>query len=595
MPMFRPALTALFLVGLGAGCRAPAPAPEETSQAPAMPAEEPQSASRCPGQTPGEERPYWGDLHVHTAYSLDAYGFGTLTSPADAFRFARGEPFELPTGAMQLARPLDFMAVTDHAEWLDIMHVCTDPQQADDLYCQSLRAKSSRLTGSEIFASIVNPTITGPSPAPTPLCAEDPERCAAASLGNWQRLQAQANAANAPCEFTALIGFEWSATPNYAHTHRNVIFASDQVTPEAIDYLRYPTVEALWDELDRQCRVEAGCEALTIPHNTNMGNGLSFDVETASDRANAQRARYERLMEIIQEKGASECLPAYGTPLEDNECNFELYITDYSRPKAPEAFSEEAWEQMRSSYARGLLMRGLANYAEGERGDPVPLQLGFVGSTDAHTGIGGFTDEAAWQGSVFGFGDLDRNMTRLDFNPGGLVGVWAEENTRAAIFEALKQRNTFGTSGTRLAVRFSAAPEGKTLRCGGARGAVAMGSEFHSSAGAPSFMIEAMADGAPLERIEIVKGSWTGDAPGETVTTVWQGEGDARNACIVWQDPDFDPAAPSFWYPRVLEVETPRWSKVQCEAAGRCDEFPGADRMVQERAWGSPIWYLPAR
>ena len=578
-----------------AACGSPsAPSPETATS----PTAEPQVAATtpdCPGQSPGEMRPYWGDLHVHTAYSLDAYGFGTLTSPADAFRFARGEPFDLPTGSMQLARPLDFMAVTDHAEWLDIMHICTDPEQADDLYCQSMRANSTRLTGLEIFRTIVHPTIASAEPAPAPICDEDPERCFTASLGNWQRVQEQANAANDPCEFTALIGFEWTATPNYVHTHRNVIFASDAVTPEAIDYLRFPTVEALWEQLDRHCRLEDGCDAVTIPHNTNMGNGLSFDVESAGDRSNMLRARYERFLEIIQEKGASECLPAYGTPLEDNECNFELFVTDFSRPKAVEDFSEEGWEKMRGTYARGLLMRGLANYEQGETGDPVPLQLGFIGSTDGHTGVGGFTDEAAWQGSVFGFGDFDRNMTRLDFNPGGLAGVWAEANTRPAIFDALKRREVFGTSGTRLAVRFSAAVSGEELVCGETRGSVAMGSAFDSAPAGPVFMIEAMADSAPLASIEIVKGSWSDDTPSETVETIWTANSDERSACVVWQDPDFDPEAPAFWYPRILEVETPRWSKFQCEAADRCDEFPGADRMIQERAWGSPIWHLPDR
>jgi hypothetical protein len=550
----------------------------------------------CGGGEPDTKRVYWGDLHVHTAYSLDAYGYGTIQTPADAFRFAKGQRIDLPSGPVQLARPLDFMAVTDHAEWLDLMFTCTEPGFSSHPVCRNLRAKSSQATGSSIFKELVNPTITGPKPEPTELCKDDPKACIAARDNQWARAQRHANEANQPCRFTAFIGFEWSATPGASHTHRNVIFANEHATAFPIDYIRYPRVSELWDALVRQCRPEDGCDAIAIPHNMNMGDGLSFDVETEDERELALRTRYERLVEVTQEKGSSECLAPYGDRLNSKDCAFEAYITSHSQPKALQDFSEAEWERMRGSYARGLLRRGLLARA---RTGQNPLQVGFVGSTDTHTGLGGFVDEAQWQGSVFGMGDFQRNMGRLGFNPGGIVGVWAEQNTRESLFAALKRREVYATSGPRIALRFHASAGPGGLSCEGpAPGsrtgkAVPMGGMLNAAGRSPEFRIEATADKAPIARIEIVKGETRKGDFRETVETVWSREGGGTHACVIWKDKAFDRGEGVFWYPRVIEVPTPRWSAVHCRREGKCAEFPGADRTIEERAWGSPIWYAP--
>ena len=551
---------------------------------------------KCDYHQVGQKHLYWGDLHVHTAYSLDAYAFGTLKTPAQAYAFARGEAMTLQDGSTaQLDRPLDFAAVTDHAEWFDLLHICTDPQNFDDPYCERLKRDSSMENGSSLFVDYVIPTITQEAPQATPICIADPEKCADAKKSQWQRVQDQANAANDPCNFTAQIGYEWSYTKSFSHSHRNIIFANDNVTPEAIDYIRHPTLNGLWEQLDQQCRKEDGCEALAIPHNTNMGDGMTFDVETASDRALQLRSKYERLVEIHQEKGNSECL----SPLKSDEsgdCSFENYITNHSRPKAKNQFTDEEWTKMRGTYVRGLLMRGLAAYQNSGKAQRNPLQIGIIGSTDNHAGTPGHVNEADWQGAVFGLGDLDRTMARRVFNPGGLVGVWAEENTRESIFAALKRREVYATSGPRISVRLSADIQGKKLSCATDEKSLAtvnMGGDFNKALGAPTFKIHAQADQTPLQEMELIKGQYKNGKYEESVFPIWQRSSTGSDICQIWQDKNFESKAPAFWYARIKQAPTPRWSANLCQKAGRCDEFSGADIMIQERAWTSPIWYLP--
>lgn len=542
----------------------------------------------CPGYVAGQKQVYWGDLHVHSAYSLDAWGYGTITTPADAYRFARGAEIELTEGiSVSLEKPLDFLAVTDHAEWFNLLYICTDPEWSDDPYCDVMTEKADRTSGTEVFTEYVLPTITKAEPAPTPICLQNPGHCSQATVSQWQRIQQQTNAANDPCEFTALNAYEWSATPDYSHNHRNVIFRNENVTADAVDYMRYPTPLALWQELDRQCRAEDGCEAIAIPHNTNMGDGKSFDVETESDDVRLLRARYERLVEIHQEKGSSECLYAFGSP--DESCNYELYLTLNSRPTKAEDYSREAWEKMRSTYARALLTRGLGVY--GDSGIN-PLQLGIIGSTDNHAATGGFVEEDRWQGSVFGIGDLDRTMIRVGWNPGGLVAVRAEENTRDAIFDALKRREVYATSGPRIQVNLEGSNE--PLNCGAPNSSVVpMGDQLENPESTPWFRVQVLYDKTPIQSIQMVKGQLRDGQLSETEIPVWSDPEGGLSICVTWQDADFDPAAPAFWYARVLEAPTPRWSAHHCRRENRCDEFPGAEVTTQERAWTSPIWHLP--
>lgn len=549
----------------------------------------------CEGRHDGVKHLYWGDLHVHTAYSLDAFGFGTLATPAEAYGFARGAPARLADGSrVQLDRPLDFVAVTDHAEWLDFLAICADPANAAHPDCELLNSNNDPLNGSKNFASFVVPSITLPAPQALSVCREDGAHCMAVARSQWRSIQDQANAADDPCHFSALIGFEWSATPDASHNHRNVIFRGSAVTADAIDYIRYPRLDDLFEALDRQCDPAAGCSAMTIPHNTNMGDGKSFDVEGESDQQLRARARYERLVEVFQEKGNSECLAPFGVT-DEADCGMEVRLSWQSRSPALADFTAEQWERMRSTYVRSLLLRGLEGYGASGSARRNPLQLGIVGSTDTHSATPGLVEEDAWPGTVFGMGDLDRTMSRRDWNPGGLTGVWAEQNTRAAIFDALARREVYATSGTRIRLRFEASPAGRPLGCDAvaadAADRVVMGGEFASATTRPRFRVQALFDRVPLERVEIIKGGFRDGAFREEVIAVWTGE--EREICVSWEDPAFDPLHPAFWYARVQEVASPRWSAHRCREAGRCDEFPGADRMVSERAWSSPIWYLP--
>ena len=534
---------------------------------------------------------YWGDLHAHTGYSLDAWGYGTQRSPVDAYAFARGETVN---GRSGLERPLDFLAVTDHAEWYDLLYLCTDPGGVEHATCTDLLTKNNPVDGAQLFGKYVLPSITQAQPQRLALCDANPQRCEDAAIAQWKRVQQQANDANVPCEFTTLIGFEWSATPEYSHTHRNVIFSSDQVVPTAIDYIRYPSLEQLWRSLDEGCKAEHGCQAITIPHNTNMGDGKSFDVETESDRLLAYRQRYERLSEIHQEKGNSECLPE-SPRRTSSDCGFEISLTDHSRPAKADNFDDERWQIMRSSYVRQLLLRGLNAW---EARGINPLQLGIIGSTDGHRAAPGDVEDDAWGGSVFGHGDLDRQMQRKVWNPGGLVAALAHENTRDSLFEALRERRVYATSGPRIRLNFAALQADAELSCDtvhAANGAILMGGELTKSTN-PSFRIIAFQDRAGLQRIEIIKGSLRQGRLTEQVIDVWTSDAldGASSHCVVWRDPTFNSSEPSFWYARVHQVPTPRWSRVACRDAGRCAEFADSDVDIQERAWSSPIWYLPS-
>lgn len=554
-------------------------------------AAEAEQDEHCDYYQAGDKQVYWGDLHVHSGYSLDAWGYGTANTPREAYDFAKGAPMNLPSGqTVRLERPLDFMSVTDHAEWFNLMYQCTDPGWSDHPYCDTMTEKNAPGTGSEVFGEYVLPTITKADPQPAALCVDDPARCARTMQQQWRRIQRQAHDANEPCSFTAFVGFEWSATPDYSHNHRNVIFADENVSAQPIDYMRYRTPDLLWRELDRQCRSEDDCDVLVIPHNTNMGDGKSFDVETESPELLSMRARYERLVEIHQQKGNSECLPAFGQT--DEDCSFETVLTLNSRPTAAAEYTAQQWERMRGSYVRRLLLRGLYAYQQSAEQAVNPLQLGIIGSTDNHVGTGGFVEEDQWLGSVFGIGDFDRTMVRRSWNPGGLVAVWAEENTRTSLFDALSRREVYATSGPRMKLRFTASYEPLSCDEEIPTRAIPMGGELNGS-GARHFMVQAQYDKTPLRAIDIVKGEYAEETLLEQVVRIWEKSAGGLDVCVTWQDQDFDAAAPAFWYARLHEAPTPRWSAVHCQRAGRCDEFEDADVSISERAWSSPIWHLP--
>lgn len=544
-------------------------------------------AETCAGAG-GETQLLFGDLHVHTAYSLDAYAFGTLTTPRDAYEFARGQSLRLDNGQIiALDRPLDFAAVTDHAETWEVTWNCTDPEYADVPYCAGMRRERDAGNGMGVFTDYLLPVVVQEPPVHAPFC--DVLDCEGATRSQWRRVQQAANQANEPCAFTALIGYEWTATPNGRHWHRNVIFRSDTVPDRPFDYITYPSVGKLWRALAEHCRPEEGCDAVAIPHNINWTDGGTFDVENDTAEVAALRGRYERLAEIIQEKGSSECLPE-SSDADRTDCGFELVPTNSAKYRmlGPPEDPDAEWRAMRTGYYRSLLGRGLVAF-EGSGRTLNPLQLGAIGSTDGHFAAAGLTEEASYPGGVYAvWADPEAILANPIYNPGGLVAVWAEENTRAAIFDALQARRAYATSGTRLRLKFGTSTA-DACAADDVQLETPMGGTVSS---ARTFTVQAAMDRTPLAAIDIVKGHLVDGQPVEQVQRIAEFESGQATACVTWTD-ESPTSGPAYWYARVIEQPSKRWSKHLCERLDLCGKYPQADRMVEERAWSSPIWHLP--
>lgn len=591
-------------------------------------------------------RPFFGDLHVHTSYSLDASTQGVRTRPDDAYRFARGEPIGIPpydeAGAplrtLRLRRPLDFAAVTDHAELLGERAICDDPALPghDAMVCRIYR-RWPRLA----FFFMNSRSTRDVALGRYRFCGPAGATCLAAARTVWNDIQRAADAhydRSAACRFTTFVGYEWTGAPDGKNLHRNVIFRTAAVPALPASYVEATSPEALWRALRDGCAGSiAGCEAIAIPHNSNLSGGLMFEAAgehgAPVDAAWARtRQALEPLVEIMQHKGDSECIPGAGVT--DEQCAFEKLRYDSFGGK----FSRFMYHPpAASNFVRDGLKRGLAL---GRRLGTNPFQYGVVASTDTHLAAAGFTDERAHPGhggaGASAAGGLPIGLPDdAEFNPGGLAVLWAEENSRDALFAAMRRREAYGTSGPRLVVRFFggwAYPpslcDAPDLAARGYAGGVPMGGALppRGAADAPVFVASALRDpdeeGAPLERLQIVKGWIAGD--GEARERVWDVGGDAAVGrdvdlrtcaaspageaalCAVWRDPEFDPAVPAFWYARVLQVPTCRWTQWACNARGVdcarpetvapglaacCD--PALPRTIQERAWTSPIWYTP--
>ncbi|MBI2382843.1 MAG: DUF3604 domain-containing protein [Gammaproteobacteria bacterium] len=607
-----------------------------------------------------KRQPFFGDLHVHTKYSLDANTQGTIIDPHEAYRFAQGEevgiqPYTaegVPLRHAQLARPLDFTAVTDHAELFGETEICTNPELDgyDSPECRFYRAAPAQafiffnLMGPGLFGL---PTADGGEAIPRlPFCGLGGERCIEASKTPWRDIQRAADAfydRSAECRFTTFVGYEWTGAPESNNLHRNVIFESEIVPEIPASYYETPEPELLWQALDEHCRGDEGCNVLTIPHNSNLSGGLMFARQHPDDKAMdaeyAQaRQQNEPLAEIYQHKGQSECLGTGGAGAADEQCGFELLpYRNFAGSQVHPAFSGPPLEQ---DFLRSALKEGLRlEQALGVN----PFKYGLIGSSDTHLGTPGLVNESGYPGHG-GAGGSARNEVppglsdRIENSPGGLAVLWAEQNTRPSLFAAMRRREAYATSGTRPVVRFFAGwdlPQGlcasHDFAGEGYRRGVPMGSDLPASraAGArPRFAVSALrdpsADGEsaePLQRIQIVKG-WIVD--GDKREKVYEVAGDPNNGasvdlstcetsgrgfaslCTVWEDPDFDAAQPAFYYARVLENPSCRWATRQClaakvdcsdadsvpkEFAGCCDaNYP---KTVQERAWTSPIWYRP--
>ncbi len=431
------------------------------------------------------------------------------------------------------------------------------------------------------------------------------QRCADQSRATWQREQEYADAAYERCRFTTFKAYEWTGQHGKANIHRNVIFNGSHVPAVAFDFIHHPTAIDLWRSLEKDCRAEDGCDALTIPHNSNASFGQMWDT-TDDPAAIPYMRRYQILTEIFQHKGSSECLP--GDPLADPGCNFEVLSG---------SFLDQMFGGKKKSdsppggpgYVRAGLGRGLS-YAALNKGQN-PLTMGIIGSTDTHNGTPGNVEEQGWPGHV---GALDNTpkvrLEKPSFNPAGLAGVWAEENTREAIFAALKRRETYATSGTRMAVRFYVVPKltddaAAQALCSDpdfprgilAHGGVPMGGLFKPE-GKPYLIVLAQKDETDLAQVDFIKLS--SDAAGHTAASVKSlpiAAAAQKRACVAWQDSDFDPQKPTLYYARVLEQPTWRWSHYDCQALG-ADRPPDCDKeldvKIQERAWTSPVFAKPA-
>jgi hypothetical protein len=601
---------------------------------------------------------YFGDLHVHTTYSFDAFAFGTVATPSDAYRYARGEKIKHPAGFdMQLREPLDFYAVTDHAMFLGVAKTAADTSSEiskldfmevlHDLNAPDNMGQTSLLRRVRAFGSVLPNLIVAIDDG-----VLDREAVLAITRSAWQDTIDAAEQWNEPGRFTTFSAYEYtSSSDDRGNLHRNVIFRDSNELP-AVPFSRFHSQnpEGLWDWMDA-LRAK-GIESLAIPHNSNGSNGQMFKLtdwagNPMDDAYAERRLRNEPLVEITQIKGTSETHPSLSTT--DEWADFE--ITPYR--VATLLPSEPA-----GSYVRDALKRGLFLESGGTLN---PYKFGFVGASDTHTGATS-DDEANFhsklgildstsalrsstpmsfiQATVLRWGapeliaevdgEIYLNAATPTYGASGLTGAWAEENTRGALYDAFRRKETFATSGPRIQIRFFAGLDfeddllesGDLIASAYAAG-VSMGSELMVGGGAsPEFLVLAVRDplSAPLQRLQIIKG-W--EANGETFEAVYDiacsdglavdpttrrcpdngarvdltdcsitrdtGDGEMR---ALWSDPDFDADQRAFYYVRVLENPTCRWSTWDALREG-VEPRTDLHKTLQERAWSSPIGIVP--
>ena len=575
---------------------------------------------------------YFGDLHVHTSWSFDAFIFNVRTSPDDAYNFGKGKAIPHAGGKpIQMGRPLDFMAVTDHAEYMGIM---MQMQDAENPLAQLDMAKQindpDRAISLKAFGKIGLSLATS-SPYEELLQKDIIQN-------TWQRVVEAADRHYEPGKFTTFPAYEWTSAPaakftykQYAQNlHRNVVFKGGKVSGIPFSAFNSQDPEDLWAWMDKE-RTK-GIAVMAIPHNANMSNGLMYDAKTFSGKALTaayaqSRSRNEPINEVVQIKGQSMTHPVLSP--NDEFADYELYQYTFSTkfPAPP--------SQPKNSFVRAALKDGLA--FEKSLGAN-PFKFGFIGSSDGHNAA-----SAVEEDNYFGkIGNSDATPAlRLEENnirpakywsAAGLAGVWAKENTREAIFEAMERKETFATSGPRIKLRFFAGWDmaidslkgNEWLDKAYAKG-VPMGSDLMSEGSesrsqSPSFIIEAIKDseGANLDRVQVIKGyldkdgkpqetifevSWAGnrkvDANGKLPTigttvdianATYSNDIGAVHLKTIWTDPAFDPNQSAFYYLRVLEIPTPRWTTYDAKTLGVAPPAV-VPATIQERAWSSPIWY----
>ena len=600
---------------------------------------------------------YFGDLHVHTSLSFDAWAYEIRVTPTEAYRFAKGESVALPpldengvgTRQVQLNRPLDFAAITDHAELLAETMLCADPNSP--AYNTARCTNYNQGGGNAVDALAL---VLG-SDEPVrwdDICGLEGINCSKVGQQLWSELQEateQAYDRSESCSFTAFHGYEYTSAQNISNQHRNIIFRGEEAIAKPITLFDAPTAVELWKQLDSQClQTSGGCDAIAIPHNANWSNGNMFPVTSSlSEDPDEQkelaelRAKIEPLVEMFQHKGDAECRDDFENigGDKDPECKFEKMridpITDCGDGTGAAAMIGLGCISRRD-YARTTLIEGFRE--EKEHGIN-PWKIGFIGGTDTHNGTPGMVEETLQFPGHVGIDD-DEPLERLGFgnlipggilaNPGGLVAAWAEENSREALFTALRSREVYATSGTRISLRFFGGWNYPMDMCNSPDwlanaydDGVPMGGDLDDETGtAPRFLISALADpgtseypGAPLHKIQVIKG-WldANGTPTQKIIDVIGGdkeplsvdmkscereEGGTTSLCTVWEDPDFDPTLNAFYYARVLEEPSCRYHTYLCnqleeeELPLGCTS-PQVAKTIQERAWSSPIWFNTA-
>ena len=610
-----------------AGCAQKSePAPAATATAPPAPAAPAEPATTLPPANP-DNNAYFGAVHVHTGWSFDAFTNGSKTTPMDAYAWAQGKAITGSGGPdMQLQTPLDFYMVADHAEFMGVFNQMGNP---DSPLSKTELAKGVTSPDANVrlqtFAGILRDMSAGKV---DPMLS-DP----ALARSVWSEIIKAAEANYVPGKFTTFAGFEWTSNPEKRNLHRVVVFRDTKHLPDmALSALDSDDPETLWKWMDAQ-RAK-GSTLFAIPHNGNASDGrmfemVKFDGQPIDAAYNATRASNEPLYEITQIKGTSETHPDLSP--NDEFAGFEQWdytlSADFERPT-----------HRKGSFVRQALLDGMSQAASGAGN---PFKYGFIGDTDTHNAAASH-EEYNFTGKFAFENNAKERLTGLpgapagqvqqiqEFSSGGLAGVWAPQNTREAIFDAMQRKETFATSGPMLKVRFFgsfdyaaddvAKPD--FLKLAYAKG-VPMGGDLKPGAGkAPTFLVTALKDpkSGNLDRIQIVKGwldaegkqhekvydvAWSGDraigadgklpAVGDSVdlktATVGNDIGAAELA-TGWTDPEFDPAQRAFYYARVIEIPTPRWNTYDAVRTGT-PALTKVPATIQERAWSSPIWYTP--
>jgi hypothetical protein len=562
-----------------------------------------------------DRMPLFGDLHVHTALSLDANTQGTLNTPDDAYRYAKGQslylqPYKADGTSVrksQLNQPLDFAAVTDHAELLGEVRMCSDvgSSKYSSLQCIAYRN----------FPKLSYFYMNAKASMRKPLgfCGDSREFCLDAAQEPWQEtIQAAEDHydRSSDCKFTSFVGYEWTgAAYSGNNLHRNIIFDNSNVPMEPISFYEAPTRKKLWSLLDETCH--ENCDYVVIPHNSNLSNGYMFE-KPDQDELLIQSIR-EPLVEIFQHKGSSECNINSNDPL----CNFEQLPYKDFRSK----FQKDLSSSPDSSFVREALGNGLQFQEELSIN---PLKFGLIASTDTHLGTPGAVDEDSFQGhggagKSFRSSIPDGLPDDIEFNPGGLAVAWAEENSRSSIFEAFKRKEVYGTSGPRFIVRFFLGDDLDQNLCSNPdnisyaySNATPMGGTLKSqNLSNPSIFISASADNTIatqyIERLQVIKGVVRNgeletsvhdvqvtDSPSELDVSNCQVTGGGKKSmCSVWKDPNFNSAENAYYYVRVVANKSCRWSQELCLKNPKyCEKNDqnSSPKFIQERAWTSPIW-----